>query len=181
MIGRIIEVISYIITAAATAVLAWYVYVQTKALSAEKSRKRDSLEAIAKRHGMLVRRSLRECVRALDENDPAKGDGNWANAVARGSAALGGSVQADLHKMLDAGLEARGTTPNLQNALDRYYSAADSFNELSAGGPHMPGGVLTKHRDNARKSSIVCWQAIEQEFGFAPQQPHSFGQHADVQ
>ena len=168
------ELASYWLTAAATVVLAWFAAVEMKKTRGESDKRVGRLNARARYYGILVRRSLRESVRALDDNNLARAPIPWHAAMRATSANLG-EVEKNLQQMLESAMEMRGGSgKDLEDIVDHFYSLSDSFNELAFRGTQQSIGDLKTQLDEARNSSIVCWQKIEGVFGLAAQQPHSF-------
>lgn len=95
-----------IVTALATAALAFVGIVQIRTSRAENKRRNGRLDAATNYYAMLVRRSLLETVCTLNQV-LSKEDPTWRNKMNHMSAALG-NVKKDIEEMLKAAIERHG-------------------------------------------------------------------------
>ncbi len=164
---------STVVIAAATVTLTWVAIIQIKHRSGDRREQRGRLDAVAKHHGLLVQRALREAVVALDAL--RLHDRTLASWRQQASLAFNLFVEArrELEQVMATLIERHAGTPAaIEEMLSATLSAFDATRELAGPtAPAMAEGEIVTLYAKARKQALVCLKRLQSELGLPPLAP----------
>jgi hypothetical protein len=163
---EVINATSTVVMALATVALTWFAFVQIKHRNEERAERANRLDAVARVQAMVIRRSLRVSIRALNSAG-RQGEEEWPDTVSKVSG------EPRLHSLTEITIERHAASPRAaEEVLRHFYRAADVVNKLAADEPYdVSDEEKARRLETARDQLGRCIKKLEEQYALPELNP----------